>query len=142
MLVREVMTPEPLVVYKSERVAQIASLIHCHGIHQVPVVDERNRLVGIITDRDIRSATAHDERIGQALCAEEVMTNEVISVEPTDDFADAIGILCRRHFGALPVVVGDRVVGILSSRDLLYRLRELLAEREALEAPAAEGCNA
>ncbi len=131
MLVKEFMRPEPLVVFKREVVSRISELIRSHGINQVPVVDERNRLVGIITDRDILSATGYDERKGRALHAEDVMTVGVVSVAPTDELTEALNILSRRRFGSLPVVVGERVVGILSTRDLLRHLRELLEEKEA-----------
>ncbi|MCG8406196.1 MAG: CBS domain-containing protein [Phycisphaerales bacterium] len=126
MLIQEYMTPDPLVVSKREFVSRIAELIRSHDVHQVPVVDEHNRLVGIITDRDICSATDHDESKEAALRAEDIMTIGVVSLSPGDDLRDALDILCRKRFGALPVVVGGHVVGILSSRDLLKRLRELL----------------
>ncbi len=131
MLVREFMRPEPLVVFKREVVSRISDMIRSHDVYQVPVVDERNRLVGIITDRDIRSTTGYDERKERVLRAEDVMTVGVVSVAPTDALTEALNILSRRRFGSLPVVVGERVVGILSTRDLLRHLGELLEEREA-----------
>lgn len=121
MLVEEVMTPDPFVVDTYEPIARIAELIRRHRIHQVPVIDEHNRIVGIVTDRDIRSAaSANADTAG--LLARDVMTTDVVSVAPTQPLADAVRILCEHRFGSLPVVVGERIVGILSTRDLLRRL--------------------
>jgi CBS domain-containing protein len=54
MLVNDYMTPEPLLVGTDEPLERIVELIREHGIQQVPVVDTANRLVGIVTDRDLR----------------------------------------------------------------------------------------
>lgn len=127
MLVEEVMTPDPFVVDTYEPIARIAELIRRHRIHQVPVIDENNRIVGIVTDRDIRSASgANSDTAG--LLARDVMTTNVVSVSPTQPLADAVRILCEHRFGSLPVVVGERIVGILSTRDLLRRLLVLLEQ--------------
>ena len=128
MIVQEYMTPDPLVVVASEPISQIAELLQRMRIHQVPVVDESNRLVGIITDRDLRSAMGYDgsqcKRLG--LIAEDIMTADVVTVTPGHDLKDALRILCHHRFGALPVVVGDHIVGILTSRDLMRTLLALL----------------
>lgn len=131
MYVKDYMTPDPLVVHNQEPVQKIAELIHRHRVHQVPVVDESNRLVGIVTDRDVRSAIGLGEHKQLGLVAEDIMTSEVITITPGQDLKDALDLLCRHHFGALPVVVGDHVVGILSTRDLLRRLSELIDELRA-----------
>ncbi len=132
MLVEEVMTPDPFVVDTFEPIARIAELIRRHRIHQVPVIDESNRIVGIVTDRDIRSAAAANADTA-GLLARDVMTTDVVSIAPKQPLADAVRILCEHRFGSLPVVVGERIVGILSTRDLLRRLLVLL-ERTAVEA--------
>jgi acetoin utilization protein AcuB len=132
MLVSEYMTPNPLVVQATEPVEQIADLIRRHGIRQVPVVDDSNRLIGIVTDRDIRSATGYEGRSDLCLVAEDIMTPDPVTVIPGADVCEAIDTLRREQFGALPVVVGEHVVGMIGVRELLHLLREQLAE------PAAE----
>jgi CBS domain-containing protein len=120
MLVEDCMIPNPLVVTRSEAIDAVADLIRRHGILQVPVVDIGNRLIGIITDRDLRSAGESGKTIH--LTAEDIMTREVHSVAPGEDVAEAMKTLCHYRFGSLPVVVGERVVGLISTHDLLRRL--------------------
>ena len=133
MLVQDYMTPDPVVVSNREPVLEIAELIRRHRIHQVPIVDDSDRLVGIVTDRDLRSAIGPlvKGRPAVNMIAEDIMTSDVVTVTPGENLKDALNILCHHHFGALPVVVGDHVVGILSTRDLLRRLAELLENAAA-----------
>lgn len=132
MFVRDYMTPEPLVVSQDEPVERIAELIRLHGILQVPVVNEANRLVGIVTDRDIRSAGRSEAGGGRVrLLVRDIMTRSLVTTTPGTGLLDAAYILLKHPFGALPVVKGDFVVGMLTLRNLLHRLIELLEEGEA-----------
>ncbi len=126
MQVSEYMTPDPFVVSRREPVADIADLLRQHSIHQIPVVDEDRRIVGIITERDIRAAARRRKPAASQQRASDVMTHDVVTVTPGMSLDEAVETLCRERFGALPVVVGGRVVGILSSRDLLKRLMEFV----------------
>jgi len=127
MLAKDFMTPDPLKVSTRESVEWIAELIRVHKIHQVPVVDASNRLVGIVTDRDIRSAAAL-EPSDTPLVAEDIMTTDVLTVEPNADLVECARLLHDHGFGALPVTSGGHVVGMISTRDLLRRFIELSEE--------------
>lgn len=131
MIVSEYMTPDPFVVGHHESVANLVDVLRRHRIHQVPVTDGSNRLVGIITDRDVRSAMGKEDPKKLKLKAKDIMITKVVTVTPTTRLEEALDILSRERFGALPVVVGDHVVGILSSRDLLRRFKELLQQMKA-----------
>ncbi len=126
MQVSDYMTPDPFVVCCHEPVDEIVDLLRRHGVHQIPVVNEDRQIVGIITERDIRSAARQQEPATPHKQAGDVMTREVITVTPGTHLDEAVETLCRERFGALPVVVGGHVVGILSSRDLLRRLMEFI----------------
>ena len=126
MLVSEYMTPDPLVAFRRESVSDITDLLRKNRVHQVPVVDESNRLVGIITHRDIEVATGSSTSGSAPILVEDIMTREVITVQPTTTLREAVRILSCERFGTLPVVIGHRVVGILSSRDLLRHFMDML----------------
>ena len=134
MLVHDYMSPDPLTVSTGERVERIAELIRAHGIRQVPVVDSAHRLVGIVTDRDIRAAGGSDKRDDAPLVAKDVMSTDLVTIIPGADLTEAAHLLYEYRFGALPVVMGEHVVGMISSRDLLRRLIELSEENVALGA--------
>lgn len=135
MFVNEYMTPDPLVVSPNEPLDRIAELIRAHGIQQVPVVDTANRLVGIVTDRDLRSVSAFDKRQEAKLVAEDVMSTDLVTIAPGADLVDAAHVLYEHHFGALPVVHGEHVVGMIATRDLLRRLIELSEENAVVSVP-------
>ncbi len=131
MLVNEYMTPDPLVVNTDESVERIAELIRAHGILQVPVVDTANRLVGIVTDRDLRSISGFDKKQEAQLVAEDVMSTELVTIAPGADVQDAAHLLYEHRFGALPVVMGEHVVGMITTHDLIRRFIELYEESVA-----------
>ncbi|MEZ4464743.1 MAG: CBS domain-containing protein [bacterium] len=105
------------------------------GVRHLPVVDENRRLVGFITDRDIRRPdwvdeaidVAHAYRLDDDLEVADLMTTNVISVQASDPLKKAVDIFLDRRYGALPVQDknGD-LVGILSALDLVQALSDLL----------------
>ncbi len=117
MRVEECMIPCPMTVGTNEPLDQVAALIFHHHIPQIPVVDERNRLTGIITERDVLEGV--QTRGSVPLVAEDVMTSNPETVTPGSSVSEAIDIFVRRRYGALPVVVGDRIVGLLGAHELL-----------------------
>jgi acetoin utilization protein AcuB len=98
-----------------------------YRINQLPVV-EGEKLVGIVTDRDIRDAYPSSLRLfygkdidefGDSHTVEEVMTYNVVSVTPQASLREAAQRLRRQRFGALPVVDQGKLVGILTRSDVL-----------------------
>ena len=97
-------------------------------INQLPVV-VNGKLVGIITDRDLRDAFpsvfASARHPGDALAkinVEEVMTRDVFTVAPGDSVIDAARLMRKERVGAVPVVDGTALVGIITRSDLLDAL--------------------
>ncbi|MFQ5425131.1 MAG: HPP family protein [Phycisphaerae bacterium] len=127
MLVHDYMTADPVVVNCNEPVDRISLTMRRLAIHQVPVVDESGRLVGIVSDRDIRSAIGYGERNAELnLVAEDVMVPDVVSVSPSTELIQVVQILRQRRFGGVPVTEDGEVVGIITKHDLLRRLYEIL----------------
>lgn len=97
-----------------------------HRINQLPVVVD-GRLVGIVTDRDLRDAFpsvfADPARRGDAdpahIRVEEVMTSNVLTLTPSDGVIAAASLMRRERVGAIPIVDGTRLVGILARSDVL-----------------------
>jgi acetoin utilization protein AcuB len=103
-----------------------------HRINQLPVVLD-DRLVGIVTDRDLRDAFPSvfdsEERLGRlprkygadpaTIPVEDVMTSTVLTLAPSASIADAARLMRRERIGAIPIVDGGRLMGILSRSDVL-----------------------
>lgn len=128
-------------------VQEAVALMRERGIRHLPVLDTGKRLVGIVTDRDLRQVM-FDVAIGRMdedtvrlgdLRVREVMTWSVVTVTPATDLREAIGVMRERRLGALPVVdQAAHVVGILTERDLLDALHALLRERVVHPSPAPD----
>jgi acetoin utilization protein AcuB len=130
MFVSRSMARKVITVGKATRVLDAQRTMQDRKIRHLPVVDDDHRLVGMITDRDIRSALPYDMTKGAGDSKEreeyahlkvgDVMSTDLLPVSPTHTLQDAILLLEKKKVGALPVVDDDnRVVGILSVRDLL-----------------------
>jgi acetoin utilization protein AcuB len=128
MFVGRRMKRDLVTVPRETTLSEAARLLKANRIHHLPVV-EGDRLLGIVTDTDLRNATlrgAAGEGGGAPRTVEEIMTRNVVTLSPGDTIDDAMLILCRQRFGALPVVDGDRLVGIVAKTDVLSAVLETL----------------
>jgi len=108
--------------------SEAARLLKANRIHHLPVV-EGERLLGIVTDTDLRNAMlpgGPGEGDGAPRTVGEIMTRNVVTLSPEDTIDDAMLILSRQRFGALPVVDGGRLVGIVAKTDVLSALIDTL----------------
>jgi acetoin utilization protein AcuB len=135
MLVGKRMTRDPKTVSPDDPLSAAARILREHRFHHLPVVED-GRLVGILSDTDLRNASfaaaPAAERGGEPgeRPVREAMRTEVWSVTPEDSVEDALMILTREKFGALPVLSGDRLVGIITRSDLLNAFVDLLDVNE------------
>lgn len=126
MKVADVMTEEPLTIAAAETVGQADELMSENNIRQIPVVDGRD-LVGIVSDRDIRSFLS-GSLLGDPEAREralrtpvrDVMTTEPVFVSPNDDLEEVVELLIEQKIGGIPVVdEAEGLVGIVTYIDLL-----------------------
>jgi acetoin utilization protein AcuB len=130
MFVSRSMTRKVITVHPETTIFEAQELMAANRIRHLPVVVADNTLVGIVTDRDLRSALPYryfKEGISPAeteslknLRVKDIMTQKVITIPPAYTIQDALMVIQNSRVGALPVVddVG-RLQGILSVRDLL-----------------------
>lgn len=125
--VRDLMTREPLTVDVDTPVVDARRMMLKHGIRHL-LVEDGARLVGIVTDRDIRltlpspatSLSAWEINYLLArMTVDSVMTGTVITVDPDRDAQDAVRIMVDHKIGALPVTDGGSLVGIITETDVL-----------------------
>lgn len=135
------------VVHPYEPLLEAVALMSEHGMRHVPVVDDDRRLVGIVSDRDVRTAIGdpaealhRDLTELEALQVSSVMTTPAESVAEDEPLLDVANRLAHGTIGALPVVdPGGRVVGLVSYVDVMQRLLELISERSPVDRPADGG---
>jgi acetoin utilization protein AcuB len=129
MNVKDRMTTSVVTVKPHDSVRHARELLERHRINQLPVVVD-GRLAGIVTDRDLRDAypsvfdhrrtRRHDAATDpDAIPVEDVMTRDVLTIAPDVPVGDGARLMRRQRIGAIPVVEGRRVVGILTRSDVL-----------------------
>jgi acetoin utilization protein AcuB len=138
MNVREWMKSPVHAVKPLDSVLHARELMERHRINQLPVIVE-GRLVGIVTDRDLRDAfpsvfdgpgtRRRKPKVGASdpsqVTVEMAMTPSVITVGPETGMAEAAELMRRHRVGSLPVVENHRIVGILARSDVLDAFFEL-----------------
>lgn len=143
------MTEGVLAVEIFDSIAVARRLMAKHRVNQLPVVDN-DRLVGIVTDRDIRDAyptslminrAEEIDRFAEKITVEEVMTHDVFVVRPDTGLPTAVGLLRRHRIGALPVLKDQKLVGIITRSDILdFVLRDGVGrERNRSKSAASAG---
>ena len=136
MKVVDVMTKDPLVMTPAETVGRANELMAENRIRQLPVVDD-GELLGIITDRDIRSFLAQSfelEERARTLKTKvrDIMTTAPMTLSPSDDLRDAVELLIEEKIGGIPIVDGaEGLVGIVTYVDVLRCFLNRLDEDQA-----------
>jgi acetoin utilization protein AcuB len=135
MKIGDIMTRDPLTVTPSDTIGQADELMYENKFRQLPVV-ERHELVGIVTDRDIRSflsgslfATPEERERALAAKVASIMTTEPITASPEDDLRDTVEVLINEKIGGIPVVdEAEGLVGIVTYVDVLRWLLDRLQD--------------
>lgn len=133
MKVVDVMTKNPLVMTLNETIGRAGELMTENRIRQLPIVNQ-GRLLGIVTDRDIRSFLADASLLEPDIRAKalntriaEIMTTQPLTLSPDDDLREAVELLVEEKIGGIPVIdEAEGLVGIVTYVDVLrYFLHRL-----------------
>ncbi len=141
MFIDKSMTRDVITVQPEASLFKAFDLMEKHHVHQLPVVDEENTLVGIVTDRDVRSALPSDflydedalkaQEKAASIKVKDVMAKNVYTVSPTNTLEDALMLMEEKPVGAFPVIDENRkVIGIISVRDLMRAFINVLGIHE------------
>ena len=124
MIVRKFMTPNPLTMSPDENVNDAFHLLLEHRVRQAPVIED-GKLIGIVTDRDLRTAL-FQTYVESDLTVGDVMRAGPVTIYEDADIKEAARIICEHKFNALPVVstTGD-LVGIITTTDILRGVLKL-----------------
>jgi CBS domain-containing protein len=115
--IKEVMTRDVRACEPNATVADAAKVMSQEDVGPVPIVED-GRLIGIVTDRDIVVRVVAEGRDPNATTVSEIASTELVTVSPDDDLDEALKLLAERQIRRLPVVEGDRLVGIVAQADI------------------------
>ncbi|WP_168879457.1 CBS domain-containing protein [Rhizobium sp. P28RR-XV] len=150
MLIQDIMTRTPITVRSSSSIAQAAKALLDNHISGLPVVDDNSAIVGIVSEGDfLRRGELDTERQRSAFLeffvspgrladeyvhahgrlVGEVMTSPAKTISPRALVSDAVEMMERDGINRLPVVDGEKLVGIVTRSDLLRALADILADK-------------
>ena len=128
LTVSDLMTVNPNFVTPNTPLRLVVDMMKAEGCRQLPVTDGQGRLLGIVTDRDVRLAMNspivlhdrwQDEELLEMATASSCMTPNPLKVAPDTPAYRAAEMLSAYKFGALPVVDSGKLVGIVTVTDFL-----------------------
>jgi CBS domain-containing protein len=128
MRARDLMTAPVITVHPWTSAKEAAGLLSMHGFTALPVVDDDERLIGIVTEADLirgripvdpRHAHEHHEVTSAAKTVGDLMTSPVTAMSTGTDVADLCQALVEARIRAMPIVDGSAVVGIVTRGDVV-----------------------
>jgi len=115
VLVREIMTSPAVTIRPIDQVAEAARVLDRLSLTSLPVVDQDLRLLGVISEADVIGIQGRLD----VPRVRDVMTREVSTAQADDDLSTVVGLMGRTVLKSLPVLLHDRVVGVVSRRDVV-----------------------
>jgi len=137
MFVSRSMTSKVITIQAHDTILEAQKKMATNHIRHLPVIDAEDRLIGVVTDRDVRSVLPYDcykdpdcseeKEKAAGLKIEEIMTKNPITISPSDTIQDTLLLIQEKRVGAFPVVDADgKLKGIISVRDLLRAFTNVL----------------
>jgi CBS domain-containing protein len=122
--IRDLMTENPSSCERGTPVAEAAKVMAREDVGSVPVV-EGGKLVGVVTDRDLVVRVLAEGHDPQSTTVGEVASSELVTLSPDDGLDQALQLLARHQVRRLPVVEGERLVGIVAQADIARHADEV-----------------
>ena len=121
--VKDAMTAEVKTAMPSQSLTDVARLMKQEGVGSVPVVDGE-RLVGVVTDRDIVVRGIADGSDPHAIKAGDIASRDVVTVRPDDNLDEALRLMGQHQVRRLPVVDDGHLVGMVAQADVAQEAKE------------------
>jgi len=141
MFISKIMTKNAVTIDINADISQAREIMSENKFRHLPVVDESNFLIGIVTDRDIRSVSPSSHISGDmgmetlkrfsGIKIKDIMIKNPVALSPLDTLQDALILLQKERFGAFPVIDEQKkLIGIVSVRDILREFINVLGLEE------------
>ncbi len=138
--VKDIMTSEVFVLYATQTLELVRSLMRIKHVRHVPIVDADNTFVGLMTHRDLLAQTishlaevdeSEQEYLDSHIHIMNIMKTDVVTADPEMTACSAISLLLDNKYGCLPVVSDGKLVGIVTEADFLNLTLELLRKTDS-----------
>ena len=137
--IKDIMTTEVFVLHATQTLELVRSLMRIKHVRHVPIVEQDNTFVGLMTHRDLLAQTIshladvddnEQEYLDRHIHIMNIMKTDVITADPELDVCEAISLLLENKYGCLPVVTDGKLVGIVTEADFLKLTQKLLRKTE------------
>ena len=118
MLVKDIMSNDVVYAESTDSVLTVAKLMKEYNIGVVPVMESNDKVLGVITDRDIVMGLADYNFDMANTYASKLMSDKVYSVRPGADLSDALALMKKQQIRRLPVIEQEKLVGMISIGDI------------------------
>jgi CBS domain-containing membrane protein len=138
--IKDIMTSEVFVLHAAQTLELLRSLMRIKHVRHVPIVDQDNTFVGLMTHRDLLAQTIshlaevddeEQEYLDRHIHIMNIMKTDVTTVDPEMDVCNAITMLLDHKYGCLPVVTDGKLVGIVTEADFMKLTLDLLRKFES-----------
>lgn len=130
MLVEDVMKKEVITLPPTASIHEAWLLLQKHRIRHIPITNQQNHVIGIVSDRDVRDASpsifeTDADKTELQNDVQSIMSYPVVTVHPLDFIEEIARIFYDQEFASVPVVNNNKLVGIITEKDMLYTLIQL-----------------
>lgn len=132
MQIKDILHKKLITINAEESISIAIALLKENSINHLPVVDHDLNLVGMVSKSDIykkalllsqhTSGKAYTSKVLGSTCIKEIMTEKPVPLHADDTLSYAVEILLQADFHALPVIDRDKLVGIVTSKDILEHI--------------------
>lgn len=128
MNVSDIMTAKPVTIKQDSTLREALEMMESVGCHHLPVIGYEGHLVGVVSDRDCRTALNspyimrerwQDDELVNKLMIRAIMTPAPIVIEPDASAEEAARLMLNNHISCLPVMRAETLVGIVTTSDIL-----------------------
>ncbi|MBF7096484.1 CBS and ACT domain-containing protein [Alkalibacter mobilis] len=135
MFVENIMIKDIITLREDSKISEAIILMQKNRIRHIPVIDDNNRILGIISDRDLRDASPSilvntEDRSYLERPVSEIMTENVITGSPLDFIEDVASSFYEYKISCLPITRNDKLLGIITESDLLKTFVELTGAQQ------------
>ena len=123
---KDVMISDIITVTKKTKLGQVIRLLVQNRITGLPVIDEDNQLIGMVTEKDVLEVLYSGKIKGKTV--ENIMSTEIVAFNENDDLMSIIKCLFDNNFRRVPITYGGILKGIITRRDIIKFLSSKMAE--------------
>ncbi len=116
--IHDVMVNKVITIKRHTTLENAVKLMNKHEIGCL-IVEEEGKPIGIITERDLLKRVLATSKETRKMKAEQIMTNELISISPKMEIEEAARLMCQKKIKKLPVVENGKLLGLVTLTDIL-----------------------